>query len=146
MISLGGCLNQDFIWGVHLGRRLNTNELYVSMPDGSIVRARDYKDVPDNVAWSSQALLDIKGTPYSPTGSLPAQYHDDENLPKIPSIQPVDKDEAATRGIVLKQRHFEIIGYIDSCGKCRQMRRGVRSTAGHNPACRERALRLLGER
>ena len=36
-------------------------------------------------------------------------------------------------------------GWTQGCSKCRSMQRGERSTAGHSTACRERALKELGE-
>ena len=117
-----------FHMGIHLGRNLNSSELITSMLDGSVVRARDYKELPESSAWSAEGLQAVKGTPYSPTGTLPVHYHDEEGLPKIPDLHPVDKEETA-RGFVLLGRHFEKIGHTDSCAKCRQMRRGQKTNS-----------------
>ena len=88
----------------------------------------------------------LKGTSYDHTGTLPPQFPgDDENLPSIPQLEPVDRSDVSKRGLPLQERHFRAIGYTDGCMKCRKMQRNERSTDGHSPACRERALRLLRE-
>ena len=68
---------------------------------------------------------------------------DDEELPRIPELRPANEQEHAVRGLQLKERHFEKIGYTRGCLKCRRMQRGERSTEGHNPECRRRALEAL---
>ena len=46
--------------GVYLGRRLESNEILVTAPEGKVVKARDFKEVPDNVAWDPELLKEIK--------------------------------------------------------------------------------------
>ena len=106
------------------------------------MKARDFKEVPDNGAWSAEALRSVKGTPYSPTGTLPSQSQgDEENAFKIPELRPVDQRET-TRAMQLKEKHFEKIGYSPGCLKCRKMQRGEKSSDGHNQECRKRAFEL----
>ena len=48
---VGGIMQPRWYGGVFLGRRLETNEVNVSTEEGVVVRARDFRDVPDNVAF-----------------------------------------------------------------------------------------------
>ena len=109
----------------------SSTEIIVSIENGETVKARDFKDVPDNGAWSAEALRGVKGMPYFPTGSLPAQSQgDEENILQIPELRQVDQKET-TRAMSLKERHFEKIGYSDGCLKCHKMQRhgALKSTA-----------------
>ena len=135
-----------FHCGTYVGRRFETNELYIAMQDGKVVKARDYKEVAEESAWNTEAIHNIVGTPWGPTGTVPLQYPaDDEDTPTVPEIHPVDGDDVAARGLSLRVRHFKKIGFTPGCAKCRSMERGERTTAGHNPTCRARALKELGE-
>ena len=142
----GGLMQARWYSGTYLGVRHESGEIIVSMPDGSVVKARDFREVPDNVAWVGEQLELVRGTPYDHAGTLDAQTPgDDEQLPVIPELRPVDQKENNTRGLPLRERHFKIIGYTDGCIKCRKMQRNERSSDGHSPDCRRRALRLLME-
>ena len=68
---------------------------------------------------------------------------DDDHLPVIPELRPVDSKDTSSRGLQLKEKHFKKIGYTNGCIKCRKMQRNEKSTDGHSPDCRKRALRLL---
>ena len=52
----GGLMQARFHHGVYLGRRLESNEIIVSISDGSVVKARDFKEVPDGMAWDPELL------------------------------------------------------------------------------------------
>ena len=114
----GGLLQARFNPGVYLGRKFVSSEVYVSMSNGDVVKASDYKEIPDSGAWSAEALRSIQGTPWQSIGAIPVQFRgDDESLPIIPEIQPIDGDSIATRGFILKKRHFDKIGHTDGCVK-----------------------------
>ena len=131
---------------MYLGRRLESNEVYVSIANGRVVKARDFREVPDSMACDPELFKRLVGTSYDYTGTLPTQMPgDDEELPKIPELQPVDGQEHAVRGLQFKERHFKNIGFSVGCLKCRMMQRGERSTNGHTPECRRRALKALRE-
>ena len=50
---IGGLMQARFHGGVYVGRRFETSEVLVSMSDGSIVKARDFREVPDASAWDA---------------------------------------------------------------------------------------------
>ena len=55
----GGLMQPRFFSGVYLGNRQETNEIIVSIENGETVKARDFKEVPDNGAWSAEALRSV---------------------------------------------------------------------------------------
>ena len=111
--------------GVFLGKRQVSNEIMVSVEGGEVVKARDFKEVPDNSAWCADALRNVKGLPSDPTNTLPVQSQSgEESLPRIPELRPVEHKENVTRGMPLRERHFELVGYSEGCLKCRKMQRG----------------------
>ena len=122
----GGLMQPCFHTGEFLGRRLETTEILVSMSDGGVVKARDFKEVPDADAWSADALKAVQGLPWCGAGTLPPQFFDSDSVPKIPNLMPANGDDIATRGLPLQQKHFELVGYTDGCAKCRSMQRGRR--------------------
>ena len=78
-----------FHGGVYVGRRFETSEVLVSMSDGSIVKARDFREVPDASAWDAEALKAIAGTPWNAAGTVPLQHHDEDDE-KLPCTQVTD--------------------------------------------------------
>ena len=63
----GGLMQPRWQCGIFLGRRLESNEIFVSISDGSVVRARDFKEVPDNMAWDPELVKQLKGTSFDHT-------------------------------------------------------------------------------
>ena len=108
--------------GTFLGRRFETNELLIALPSGDIVKARDFKDVPDADAWNKDSIEKITGTPYQPATTIPMQvYDDDERLPFLPEVTTVN-GEPTTRGFILRGKHFARIGYTAGCKSAERCR------------------------
>ena len=124
---VGGVLEARWHTGVHLGQRMESTEQIIGITDGTTVKARDCREVVEENAWNPEMLRKVIGTPYDPTGTLPAQLSADETtLPTIPELRPVDAGERDTRGLAFRAKHFEKIGYSPGCLKCRKMQRGER--------------------
>ena len=114
-----------FHGGTFLGRRFETNEILVAMADGKVVKARDFREIPDEGAWKPEALKNIIGTPWCATGTVPLQFpSEDENSFKLPEVEPADGTEPQARGLSLRPRHFQKIGWTPDCPKCRSLQRG----------------------
>ena len=64
--------------GAYLGKRQESNESYVSVSGGGVVKARDFREVAESSAWDPEVLKEICGTPYHPPSALPPQVHGDD--------------------------------------------------------------------
>ena len=61
-------LEERFQDGVWLGLRPGSNEVWIGTPSG-VVLARTVRRKPDNLRWSFEELMAIKGTPWEPAPS-----------------------------------------------------------------------------
>ena len=60
----------DMRWatGIHLGTTMNSNETYVGLSNGSVVRGRAITRVRPDQRWSLDLVQGIRGTPSAPIG------------------------------------------------------------------------------
>ena len=103
----GGLMQPRWHPGTYLGRRLESSEIIIAHADGTVVKSRDFREVPDDIAWSQSAMEQIKGTSYDHTGTLPPQFPGDEEQLPFPQLRPVDKKDLSQRGLKHKERHFK---------------------------------------
>ena len=52
----GGVMQTRWHGGVYLGKRQESNESYVSVDGGGVVKARDFREVPESSAWDPELI------------------------------------------------------------------------------------------
>ena len=117
-----GGFNDRYIDGVWLGIRPQTSEVIVGNKDG-IFKARSVRRRPECDRWNSEAILDIKGTPWRPYGftdsdklriKLPNEPNDDSD--KQPPM--TRSEERYPRKFKIERRDIEQYGPTPHCPGC----------------------------
>ena len=72
--------NLDLRWapGTYLGTVLNTNEVWIGMPNGNVTRARAVCRVSEERRWNRDAIQQLVGTPMHPNPLDDAYDHPDD--------------------------------------------------------------------
>ena len=69
-------LDRRWKLGVYLGHASNSNEVYIGIKNGNVVRARSTTRVVEESKWSKELVLGVRGVPSSlqptPDGTLSA--------------------------------------------------------------------------
>ena len=135
----GGLLAARWQTGVRLGKRFASDEHLVSMPDGTVVRARSVEVFPVEQLWSKEAVDRVKGMPWAPTGTSIQNTYLRPSLP-APAEGADDERHWISRGPLVQLRHLEKFGFSSYCRKCIHIRTGDGSqpTLGHSQTCRQR--------
>ena len=135
----GGLLAARWHTGVWLGKRFASDEHLVSMPDGTVVRARSVQAFPVEQLWSKEAVDRVKGMPWAPTSTLTQNTYLRPSIP-APAEGADDERHWIPRGPPVRPRHLEKFGFSSNCRKCIHIRTGDGSqpTLGHSQTCRKR--------
>ena len=122
-------INARWQYGVFIGVRRRSGEIYVATEDGTIKCARTVRRIPESERWDMMALSWVKAVPWnlgktddSADGDIPE--FDDKHGPGVKmSPEEVGKFEAmkterCPRSYYLTKADFEKHDYTDRCGGC----------------------------
>ena len=165
-------LDKRWRLGIYLGHASNSNEQFVGLRNGNVIRTRSTTRVVARSRWDARAVLGVIGTPADPTptpdeeltpddieaSEAPHDFAEAEVDPEAaePSPrrqraeetqsderEPLPPEQAALRRIRITRPDIERFGYTPGCPRCTAMEVGDHeSTAGHNDTCR---TRMYGE-
>ena len=126
-------------WSMSRHACFASDEHLVSMPDGTVVRARSVQAFPVEQLWSKEAVDRVKGMPWAPTGTLTQNTYLRPSLP-APAEGADDERHWIPRGPPVRPRHLEKFGFFSNCRKCVHIRTGDGSqpALGHSQTCRKR--------
>ena len=144
--------------GVFLGTTMSSNESYIGLSNGSVVRGRALNRVRPDKRWSMDMIQAIKGTPSDP------MCKDDTEVESFVNPHANAGDEArdaldgegnpnaamsAHRRTRIEKSDIEQFGPNRQCPKCQAYvakNEKLYATASHTGACRARFYRLMEER
>ena len=153
----------DLPWaaGIYLGTTMTTNEAYVALPDGDVVRTGAVCRIRPDQRWRADLLQSIKGIPSKqatrPDDSFieaidnPHVYVDDDQRALLDKEidEPKDSAEHVTSerdlpSLRITRRDLEIYDYTPSCLRCAQIQLGNHQTnSKHSTLCRARVYGLM---
>ena len=144
----------DMRWatGVFLGTTMHSNESYIGLSNGSVVRGRAITRVRPDQRWSKDLIQKIRGTPAEPLSRDDSEVetfenpHDHEPQPDGEVVESKGKDRAALRRRI---RAIDIVkhGPSPNCPRCRAQTTNNPNynNYNHTEKCRERFYRLMEE-
>ena len=132
--------------GLLLGRSWNTDQNYIALLDGSIVRARAMVRVIPDIRWDSHRAKRVTGKLFSLHDTSIDQI--EESLDPHRGVErradgpeSDDQPEPLHRRLPILQRDLTKYGFTDGCLKCRYLRDGQHLRAqnsNHTEPCRKR--------
>ena len=147
----------DMRWalGVFLGTTMATNESYIGLSNGSVVRGRAINRVRPDKRWSVDFVQNIKGSPSNPMCA------DDTVVESFPDPHANAGDDerdaleddvvirvSASRRVKINKRDIDKYGASPNCPKCRAytaQNEKAYDHRGHTEACRLRFYKLMEE-
>lgn len=133
-------------YGIFLGRSLNSDQNFVGVPGGDVVRARAFIRLDPSARWDTSKLLGVKTTPLTESTrhfdkieatSKPKEFHDADATSVERSLQ------ACRAKITLKDLHAH--GFSKDCPRCslhHSQHRRARFHS-HTETCRRRMYDAL---
>ena len=125
--------------GVFLGTAPSSNEAYIGISTGNVVKSRSICRVVNESRWASALVLGITGTPMKPNpssdGQQDAEWIEDSAKPHenveldvemqaTPSEEVQEAKERAKARLRISKRDLDKYGYTPGCPKCRAMQLG----------------------
>jgi hypothetical protein len=132
-------LNPKFELGIWLGVHSGSNEDIIGTDQG-VLRACAIKMIPEDEQWSSEAVLKIKGVPWS-TREEP-DVDEDEAREAIDQGEAVEEDIPKTKRFYIRKEDVIKYGYTAACPGCTAIRNNRRAVS-HNEKCREILLEKM---
>ena len=148
-------LNLRFRIGTFLGNSQSTNEAYVAIKNGSVIKSRSIVRVVKPSRWSREALTSVCGIPGRLTPQGPEELdaaieehadphaHADESLGADDDAGAETLDDAdmvkLDRQLRLTVKDFKQFGWTEKCPRCLDLQAGAhRTTTNHSGNCRLR--------
>ena len=104
--------------GIWLGTCMKTNEHFVGLSEGRVVRARTVKERPSNMQVTRDELNRITQGPWESTGVILEGVRRGEGRKEaVAEEQPKEKVES--RGVKITKQILERVGYSSGCQKCK---------------------------
>ena len=142
--------------GVFLGTTMSSNESYIGLSNGSVVRGRAINRVRPDKRWSVELIQNIKGSPSNPMSSddtvvesfadLHANAGNDERDALKDDVEVVKV--GASRRVKINKTDIDKYGPSPNCPKCRAYRaqnERAYDRRGHTEACRLRFNKRMEE-
>eukprot|EP00971_Amphidinium_carterae_P339187 6476834-Amphidinium_carterae.1 len=136
--------------GVYLGPCLRTSDSLVGTTEGTVVKARTFRRLPESQKAAAETVKRLRGVPWKPDGDLEEEWTrlrvavPDLLVPKTELPQRV-VDDIAARHVYIR-RHVELrlkkFGFTARCPGCHAAERGGVS-ANHSAECRARIVRAM---
>lgn len=121
----------------YLGTRWGSAEHLVALEDGTVVRVRAIRRVPEAGRWSGERVAKISGVP-----DEPQRHGCPEAVPPAAEVEVIPHDDPplvrSTRDFRIGVEDLAAHGYTRHCTKCDAIRTGRRVGTGHSSACRAR--------
>ena len=148
-------LNLRWRVGTFVGNAQSTNEAYVAVSNGDVLKSRSIVRVIQPSRWDKDAIMNIRGVPHQFRMSEEVQddaYIEELNDPHANADgqvtpqhgpKPVDKpplsqEEVDKVDIRITQPDLDRFGYSDDCPRCRDLENTGKSNRRHNDSCRLR--------
>ena len=150
-------LNLRWRIGTFIGNAQSTNEAYVAVSNGDVIKSRSLVRVVSASRWVKDAVLGVKGLPHRFRVSQDEQDdtqveelqdpHDNLDAPDAPP-EPSDSKAKGKRKLTTEDtkqvdiritaNDIERFGYSDDCPRCQDLEGKGKSYRHHNDACRLR--------
>ena len=135
-------MRERWMEGLFLGRDMESNEVFVALGDGRVVRSRAITPHPEGAQVTMSALKKIVTMPADVTGYI---MNEDEPGPEIPPVETQRPDMTPTpdlvpRSVRITSDVLDRYGYTEGCPRCKALRSGEGAwrTNAHNVKCRAR--------
>ena len=114
----GGVMSQRWHEGFWLGKCHRTEEHYVGMRDGSVVRARSIRERPSNQKVTKEEIDALKQSPWMNTSVISEGMKRGVGRSEgAPDDSVGDRPES--RGVRIRKTILEKVGYTPGCPKCK---------------------------
>ena len=143
--------------GIFLGTTMASNECYIGLSNGTVVRGRAINRVRPDKRWSTDLVQSVLGTPANPMSSddsvvesfsNPHANAGDAERDALDGEVAIDDRLSAHRRTKITKTDIARHGPSDNCPKCRAYKRNnwkLYATNGHSEACRLRLYRAMEE-
>ena len=84
------CGSMEARWhsGIFLGMRVESQEFFVALEDGSVVRASAVEPFTEETRWNADLVKGVKGTPWATAGTVRA----DPQVPQRADVNPAEQE------------------------------------------------------
>ena len=145
-------LDQRWTLGIFLGTTMHSNECYVALANGSVVRGRAITRVRPDQRWDRDAVQKVRGTPSEPLSKDDTEVetfanphdHDVEAEGEVIGDEDAEKSRAGLRKRITIA-DMDKYGYSPNCPRCRAHRtKNPRyNNYNHTEVCRARFYKMM---
>ena len=149
-------LDMRWAMGIFLGTKMSSNESYIGLSNGTVVRGRALTRVRPDKRWSADLIQKILGTPAKPLSSDETVVetfenpHDNAGDEQRDAMEgEVEVKHRASHRVAIQRSDIEEFGPSPNCPKCRAFtskRDKPYRMNNHTEACRLRFYKLMEER
>ena len=139
-------LTQRYRLGTYLGLAPSSNEHYIAVKNGNVVKTRSVCRVVEQSRWSADAVLGVIGIPsrLCPSGpeDIDAEVeeledpHADKDAQQRADLEGEgDESMGARRNVIhgrITEKDLRKYGYSERCPRCTDLQRGFRRTQKHH--------------
>ena len=129
--------------GIFLGKMQRSDECMVYTEDGTVVRCRSIRLLPDSESWDCELLENMQTTRWNAQfvkGGVPLEER--ENV----ASHTVETRSIIPRDFTIRQAQLDEHGYTPGCSRCRGLQRGIKPSVHHTRECRERFRNILQDK
>ena len=133
--------------GHFLGVKEGTDESYIGLEDGQVIRTRAIRRMMATARVSPDTLLAVKGVPWSPNPAKVSKREvpidvdvqigrsgiEEKELPKVPEFEP---KESGVRRTYIRRNELEEYGYTLGCAACVSIEATGATMIAHGEICR----------
>ena len=134
----GGSMKERWTEGTFVGKRASSDEYIIILDNGTVVKARSIKLLPDSQSWNSEVLEGISATPWKEQAvqKEPEVIHKTEFVEKEnPVVEGPTVYDSIPRDFYVTAEHVQKFGFTTKCPRCRTLLRGGKPTQSHSKAC-----------
>ena len=148
-------LDQRWTTGIFLGTTMHSNETYVALSNGCVVRGRAITRVRPDQRWNRELVQAIRGTPVEPLSRDDSEVESFDNPHdhvREPDRDAPDDFQSATEKARLRTRiliaDIDELGPSPGCPRCRHhINKDARyANTNHTEHCRLRMYKLMEKR